>query len=178
MPLVASLLDEAGVVPRELRRIVCGGGPGSFTSLRIAASIAKGIATAAGCELWAMSSLALIAAHGSLGEGRYLAALDAMRGESYAQLFGRDAAGVVRELGVRERVASAELDELAVRLAARTAGPGLATGVSPRAQDVGRLLTGGLAWPVELASWEPDYGRLAEAQVKWEATHGRPLLGS
>jgi len=29
--------------------------------------------------------------------------------------------------------------------------------------------------PVDLASWEPDYGRLAEAQVRWEAAHGRPL---
>ena len=28
---------------------------------------------------------------------------------------------------------------------------------------------------VDLDRWEPDYGRLAEAQVKWEATHGRPL---
>jgi tRNA threonylcarbamoyladenosine biosynthesis protein TsaB len=31
------------------------------------------------------------------------------------------------------------------------------------------------AGPVNLASWEPDYGRLAEAQVRWEAAHGRPL---
>jgi hypothetical protein len=29
--------------------------------------------------------------------------------------------------------------------------------------------------PVSLAAWEPDYGRLAEAQVKWEQAHGRPL---
>jgi tRNA threonylcarbamoyladenosine biosynthesis protein TsaB len=29
--------------------------------------------------------------------------------------------------------------------------------------------------PVDLASWEPDYGRLAEAQVRWEAEHGRAL---
>ena len=29
--------------------------------------------------------------------------------------------------------------------------------------------------PVDLDRWEPAYGRLAEAQVKWEAAHGRPL---
>jgi tRNA threonylcarbamoyladenosine biosynthesis protein TsaB len=29
--------------------------------------------------------------------------------------------------------------------------------------------------PVDLERWEPSYGRLAEAQVKWEAAHGRPL---
>jgi tRNA threonylcarbamoyladenosine biosynthesis protein TsaB len=31
------------------------------------------------------------------------------------------------------------------------------------------------AGPVDLASWEPSYGRLAEAQVRWETQHGRPL---
>ncbi|MDF1506325.1 hypothetical protein, partial [Roseisolibacter sp. H3M3-2] len=29
--------------------------------------------------------------------------------------------------------------------------------------------------PVDLALWEPDYGRKAEAQVRWEAEHGRAL---
>ena len=31
------------------------------------------------------------------------------------------------------------------------------------------------AGPVSLDKWEPAYGRLAEAQVKWEAAHGRAL---
>ena len=31
---------------------------------------------------------------------------------------------------------------------------------------------------VDLDAWEPSYGRLAEAQVKWEAAHGRPLAGA
>jgi tRNA threonylcarbamoyladenosine biosynthesis protein TsaB len=31
------------------------------------------------------------------------------------------------------------------------------------------------AGPVDLATWEPAYGRLAEAQVKWEREHGRAL---
>ena len=29
--------------------------------------------------------------------------------------------------------------------------------------------------PVSLESWEPNYGRLAEAQVKWELANGRVL---
>ncbi|MFL5605649.1 MAG: hypothetical protein ACJ8AD_04315, partial [Gemmatimonadaceae bacterium] len=33
----------------------------------------------------------------------------------------------------------------------------------------------GATAPADLAGWEPAYGRLAEAQVKWEAAHGRPL---
>src|ERR1041385_5784484 len=45
MPAVADALDAATVRATEIGRIVCGEGPGSFTSLRIAASIAKGLAT-------------------------------------------------------------------------------------------------------------------------------------
>src|SRR5690242_13985621 len=59
MPAVAAALDEAGVAPRDLTRVVCGGGPGSFTSLRIAASIAKGIAVAWELPLLTVSSLLL-----------------------------------------------------------------------------------------------------------------------
>jgi tRNA threonylcarbamoyladenosine biosynthesis protein TsaB len=29
--------------------------------------------------------------------------------------------------------------------------------------------------PVDPETWQPQYGRLAEAQVKWESAHGRPL---
>jgi hypothetical protein len=46
---------------------------------------------------------------------------------------------------------------------------------TPLARDVVALKDGELLHPVELSSWEPDYGRLAEAQVKWEAAHGRAL---
>ena len=41
-------------------RIVCGAGPGSFTSLRIAGSIAKGIAGGANRPLYAVPSMALM----------------------------------------------------------------------------------------------------------------------
>ena len=29
--------------------------------------------------------------------------------------------------------------------------------------------------PIELETWEPEYGRLAEAQVVWERSHGHAL---
>ena len=46
----------------------------------------------------------------------------------------------------------------------------------PRANGVARI-EGLLAarGPVDVRSWEPAYGRLAEAQVRWESAHGRPL---
>ena len=56
MPAVAECLAEAGVGPGEIARIVCGAGPGSFTSLRVVASVAKGLAAGYGVELFAVSS--------------------------------------------------------------------------------------------------------------------------
>src|SRR5436853_2860848 len=62
MPAVDWALREVGLVIDRIERIVCGGGPGSFTSLRISASIAKGLAEGRGIPLFAVSSLALLVA--------------------------------------------------------------------------------------------------------------------
>src|SRR5580692_4426976 len=43
MPAVAATLGEAGCSVRDVARVICGAGPGSFTSLRVAGAIAKGI---------------------------------------------------------------------------------------------------------------------------------------
>src|SRR5205807_10257107 len=90
---VAAALVSAGVAVRDLARVVCGSGPGSFTSLRIAASIAKGIALAAARPLVAVPSqlLMLGAALPSLGAGRYLTVLEAMRDECFVSCYDVDA---------------------------------------------------------------------------------------
>src|SRR4051812_13857682 len=69
MPMVAQCMMEAGVRPNQLARVVCGAGPGSFTSLRVAASIAKGLAVGAHAKLYAVSSLLLIVASSDAREG-------------------------------------------------------------------------------------------------------------
>ena len=90
MPMLADCLASAGVGVTEVSRIVCGSGPGSFTSLRVAASIAKGIAAGVGCPLFSVSSLLLIPAAAELAAGRYISALPAMRGESTSRESGYD----------------------------------------------------------------------------------------
>ena len=170
MPMVADALRDAGVSPRQVDRVVCGAGPGSFTSLRIAASIGKGLAVGAGCPLYAVSSLALMVA--GLDPGRYLATLPAMRGEVFALPVERDAAGVVRS-GDATIIADESADREAEKAGARRVSE------RPHARAVANVL----AWvvstgPCDIDSWEPQYGRLAEAQVKWEAAHGRPLTVS
>ncbi len=178
LPAVASALTEAGAQPADITRVVCGGGPGSFTSLRIAASIAKGLASARGVPMFEVPSLALIIAGNPLSAGRYLAALDAMRGEVYVAGYARDSDGIT-EIAPPALVARDAAAAVAESLGARLAGPAESLAVAPHARGVA-LLGSWLAAapPVDLATWEPRYGRVAEAQAKWEREHGRPLTGA
>ncbi len=75
LPAIEDALREAGATVRDLGRVVCGAGPGSFTSLRVSASLAKAIAFAQQLPLLAVPSLALIAADASLADGSYLAVI-------------------------------------------------------------------------------------------------------
>ena len=179
MPALDRAVRDAGQSLHSVERVVCGAGPGSFTSLRIAASIAKGIAIGRAIPLYAVSSLALLVAanvtDGPRGPRRYLAGLDALRGESYVAEFEHDA-GAVRQVGEMRRVPSHDVDSIAKTNNARPVGPDYPDGWAPHARGIALLLhsideTG----PVDLASWEPLYGRLAEAQAKWETAHGRTL---
>lgn len=175
MPAVADVLGREGA--GKIDRVICGAGPGSFTSLRIAASIAKGIAAGSGASLSAVSSLVmLVAGCDDVGPGRWLAVLDAMRGESYAQLVEVAADGALASHEPWRIVRQDALGTLARELRARTVGAGGEVDATPHVRGIARLLSQGVDFErVDLASWEPDYGRLAEAQVKWEAAHGRPL---
>lgn len=173
MPAVAELLDAFGIGPSAIGRVVCGAGPGSFTSLRIAGGIAKGIAMAVGVPLVPVSSLALlVASQKALAPARYLAAIDALRGEYYTELFEVDADGTVAPRGTTLLVPSSALEAYAAEQHAQL----VAHTVQPHAAGAASLtkLIDSTA-PADLAAWEPAYGRLAEAQVKWEAAHRRPL---
>jgi tRNA threonylcarbamoyladenosine biosynthesis protein TsaB len=178
MPAIAECLSEAQVRGSDIARIVCGAGPGSFTSLRVAGSVAKGLAAGYGVELYAVSSLLLTVsgAKPPLPNGKYLSVLDAMRGEFYsAPIILRSGVAVQSEAPVL--LSAAQLEEVRLReRALRTVGPGQEIDTHPHARGVAPILASIVeSGPVNLASWEPDYGRLAEAQVRWEAAHGRPL---
>jgi tRNA threonylcarbamoyladenosine biosynthesis protein TsaB len=174
LPAIDESLREAGATVRDLARVVCGAGPGSFTSLRVSASLAKGIAFAQGIPLYAVPSLALIAGDASLANGVYLAVLDALRGDVFAAAYSR-ADDAVAELAPVRLVARDSLAREAARLQATVIGPEERPRTNPRAANMMRLGVWLAQPPVSLAAWEPDYGRLAEAQVKWEQAHGRPL---
>lgn len=173
-PAVLDTLRRAGCSLDDVQQVVVGAGPGSFTALRVVGAIAKGIAQGRGIPLYAVPSLALMAPHGAAP--RVLATLDALRGERYAALVERDANGAVHRVEQLGLVPVADVAARAAALNALAIGPDEATVARPHARELRHCL--GLAaasGPVDLASWEPMYGRLAEAQVKWEAAHGRSL---
>lgn len=177
MPGIAETLAEAKIGVGDVDRIVCGGGPGSFTSLRIAAAIAKGLAMSAGKPLYAVSSLALMvgAAKPPLSPGEYVATLDALRGEHYIASCTVSVSGDVVDVGPVGVTTDSELEALE-RAGQRLIGDLRPIHGTPNARGVVRVETllerdGS----VDLALWEPDYGRVAEAQRRWEAAHGRAM---
>jgi tRNA threonylcarbamoyl adenosine modification protein YeaZ len=158
LPAALALLASASLSLADLTAIVCGAGPGGFTGLRTAASIAKGLAMGLSVPLHAVPSLPLIAT--DLPAGRYLAVLDAGRGDRFVALIDwPNAEGVGYRLVPATQVAS-----IAAELGATVVGP--ETGQWPHVRGAA-----GLNWgdPVDLASWEPDYGRDSAAQDRRRA---------
>ncbi len=174
-PAIARLFDMSNRLPASLTGIVCGSGPGGFTSLRGAAAIAKGMCFALGVPLYAVSAPELIVAERQLETGVYMTALDAGRNEVYTTVVDVIDMNIERVSDVHI-VPRAELAVAALEAHATLVEP-LTDGIdAPQASAavllLDRILSHG---SVALDRWEPRYGRLAEAQVKWEATHGRPL---
>jgi tRNA threonylcarbamoyladenosine biosynthesis protein TsaB len=176
MPAIASLLARHDVDVDHLDAVACGAGPGSFTSLRIAASIAKGLSAARQIPLLVAPSTVLVAtaAEPALASGRYVVALDAMRGDFFCQDVEIENASAVRP-GDSWRTSREQLEAQAAEWGATIIGPSESTPREPHARGFAVLIRLGIAQPVEMTTWEPDYGRKAEAQVRWEAAHGREL---
>jgi len=142
LPSVAECLDEAGIRVGDISRVVCGAGPGSFTSLRISASVAKGIAVGIGCPMYSVSSLLLsVASVGdTLPEGLYLSVSPAMRGDWFALPVQVGPNVVLNPQGDASIVSGSELSQYARELSATLLGPGQTVEARPHARAVGELL--------------------------------------
>lgn len=176
MPEVARLLDRAGADRGDVGAVVVGAGPGSFTGVRIASSLAKGLCFGTGRPLYAYSSL-LAAAAGTGVRERVVACFDARRSEVYAAAFGR-----VEPSGTEVGPVATELGEL---LDALPEGPGAWTWAGSGARrhrgrieeaggtvlpaHVGTPRAGSLLW---LARRHPDAGRIEEPAT-WEPEYVR-----
>jgi tRNA threonylcarbamoyladenosine biosynthesis protein TsaB len=191
LPMVESLLDEAGIALAGLDGLAFGRGPGAFTGLRIACGVAQGLAMGADLLVAPVSSLAAVAEQVPAAAGeKVLVCNDARMGEVYWGVFRRGADGAVTALcdeavsrpeavGVGApgamHVAGNALPRypaLAERL--RAAGLQFHEGVYPRADAVARLgeieLAAGRGVPAEKAL--PVYVRDDVARPSGSAVTG------
>ena len=89
LPMIGELLSEAGLTLARLDALAYGKGPGAFTGLRIACSVAQGLAMGAGLPVIGVVTLEAMAEE--TGADQVVACLDARMGEVYAAVMRRDA---------------------------------------------------------------------------------------
>lgn len=110
LPVIEQLLAAAQCQLTELDGIVFGRGPGSFTGLRIACAVAKGLAYAHDVPLFPVSSLAAIACHVFQTEPnlapntQVLAMMDARMQEVYWEVFADPSQGSREQVGPIDQV--------------------------------------------------------------------------
>lgn len=177
LALVASALEAVGATPAALAGIACGGGPGSFTGLRVGLAVAKGLALPTGVPLYLISSLEALALDLVEARGPEITAvpcLDAGKGEVYVGAYVADDERRVREIKPSARVRPADLAAWLTDLNA----PSVAGNGADRYRDIV-----GAAWAGTTGPTAVSVGRLAlAARARGEAAdldrviplYGRP----
>jgi tRNA threonylcarbamoyladenosine biosynthesis protein TsaB len=184
LALCAAALEAVGIRPGGLAAIACGGGPGSFTGLRVGLAVAKGLALPSGVPLHLVSSLEALALDilDSAGpEATAVPCLDAGKGEVYVGAFvaGRDE--LVREVLPACRLPVADVIAWAGELSRPlVAGNGfarhqsvlatlpVAAAAGPTARSIGRLalLQRARGEVADLERSVPFYGRPPDITMK------------
>jgi tRNA threonylcarbamoyladenosine biosynthesis protein TsaB len=194
LPMMQELLRESGIAPGELDAIAFGRGPGGFTGVRLAASVAQGLAFAVDRPLLPISDLRALAAQVLLqpqGPQRALVCQDARMREVYWGCFERsadarvaqaaEAVGPVREVALPEHwrplsacglgsgfsCYAADLQGVSRQLS------GVLPDLRPRAREIALLaVADGLECAVPAAQAQPVYLRDDVAQPPGQ--HRRP----
>ena len=98
MPMIVSVLEQAGAGFSELDALAVTVGPGSFTGLRVGLAAARGLSLACGIPVVGITTLEAVAYAAAAAtdddrgsEGCILAAIETKRADVYIQFFAADA---------------------------------------------------------------------------------------
>lgn len=186
VPLIQRACGEAGRSLRDVEAVYYSCGPGSFSGLRLGATVARMLHWAVGCRVAAVSTLEAIARGASDAAARVAALLDAKQGRAYAGLYAREADGATRELlspavvepaswlSAIERPFVIAGGGVAAHRAACEASGGEIAGPERWQPDVGHVLAlgeraGAAGRFCEAGDITPVYIRPPEAEVAYEA---------
>jgi tRNA threonylcarbamoyladenosine biosynthesis protein TsaB len=133
IPMIRSALDECGISPADLDAIVLGNGPGSFIGMRIAASVAQGIAYSSGVSIVPVSSMAAVAAEviAEHAAAEVVVTQDAHMHETYLGIYRRDADGLPAEVVPERLCAQGPIAELGSEYGGRRIAAGAGWGRYP-----------------------------------------------
>lgn len=105
LPMVRSMLQNAGINPEDITEVAVTNGPGSFTGLRIGTATAMGFAKALDIPCRGVSTLTALAYNCAYGDGTVCAVVDARNNQVYNAVF-KVQQGVVKRI-TEDRVSDA-----------------------------------------------------------------------
>ena len=177
MSQIESLLEYTKLEMKDIEGIVVAKGPGSYTGLRIGVTAAKTLAYTLNIPLYAVSSLAAIAATVRMHEFLLVPVIDARRNHVYAGIYRYK--GVKLELleddtyisidDLNKKLKEQHLPYLfigmdAEKLAEQLKGPSYYC--IPRSAEMRRLINE--SYLVNAHTFEPTYLRISEAERNWQ----------
>lgn len=187
-PMIAFVMEQAGLVMTDLSAVAVDVGPGLFTGMRVGIATAKSIAWALELPVVPVCSLDALAARENRSEEPVAVAIDARRGEVYWALYRPGGDGHVPARITDPVVTSPE--DLAIHLADRAEqvvaiGSGFVRHEAvfgrspwiartsmqhPSAVEVVDLATHRILLEdaVDAASVEPMYLRAPDAEINWQ----------
>jgi len=192
MPAARRLCQDLGWPPDTIQQIHLSVGPGSFTGLRIAISVARAMAQAIGCKIVAVSTVDVLAQNAPEHVQNLVVALDAKRGQIFGARYVRQGSGMVRTAGPALVDPAEFVHQTPSPLAVLGEGvdyhrAALEAGATPAGYvELERRLWTPQAAAVHALAWAqaqrgefadpgtllPVYIRLAEAEEVWNRKHG------
>jgi tRNA threonylcarbamoyladenosine biosynthesis protein TsaB len=91
LPIIDRLIRARGWSPTDVEHLYISAGPGSFTGLRIAVTLAKTMAMATGVKLIAVPTMRVLASNAPAGARHLILVLDAKRDQIFTARFEREA---------------------------------------------------------------------------------------